>query len=100
MRAFFTKEFSTKRLVRTGNKQSWSTHVTGLGHFKPLNEEASALNDVQFGKGFELITEEEFDIGVTDKVIIDTVTYEVNGVTPYNFGGVSFKKAILSLGLE
>ncbi len=97
---FFDKKFETKRLVKTGSKSSWTTHTTGFGHFKPMSDEASAMNEIQLGKGYELSVPEEIDITATDKVIVDSLQYDVGGVKFLKFQGISYKKVSLTLGLK
>lgn len=98
--AFFTDKFETKRLVKTGNKSSWSVFSSGFGHFRPMSEEASALNEIQAGKGFDLSVDNKVDITPTDKVIIEGTQYDVKGVKTLKFQGIEYKKVSLTLGLE
>jgi len=100
MRGFATTEYATKRLVKTGNKSTWQTNAQGFGHFRPMTDEASAINEIQIGKGFELTVDVDIDIDVTDKVIIDGEEYQVNGVQDHKFQGVEFRKAIMTLGVN
>jgi len=97
---FFDKKFETKRLVKAGNKSSWTVFTNGFGHFKPMSEEASALNEIQLGKGFELSVPIKIDITATDKVIVDGVQYDVGGVKNLEFQGITYKKVSLTLGLD
>lgn len=100
MRGFQTTEYTAKHLVKTGNKSTWETYASGFGHFRPMTDEASAINEIQIGKGFELTVETDISLDVTDKVIIDSTEYQVNGIQVHKYEGIAFKKAILTLGVN
>ena len=92
----FAVDFTIERQVYVGNKSSFSTLATATGHFKQLEEETAALNGFQFGKAFKLEFEADIDLQDTDRVIIDSVTYNVQGVVPNKRGSVPFKTALLT----
>ena len=84
-----------KRMVYTGNKSIFSSVGTATGYLRPLTEESSSVNGIQFGFGFNLIVEIDVDIREGDKVTIDSVEYTVSGVADHDRGGVTAYKRIL-----
>jgi len=89
-----------KRQVYTGNKSTLTTVGTNLtGYLRPLSEEQSSLNGMQFGQGFQLITEVGVDIRTGDNLTIDGVAYSVRGTAIHNRGGITaHNKYLLVLG--
>jgi len=69
-------------------------------YLRPLNEEQSASNGVQFGLGFSIIVEVDFDIREGDKVTIDTVEYTIRGVVNHDRGIRTQYKKCLALKAE
>lgn len=97
---FFTSQktiSAIKRQVYTANKSTYtSTGATATGYLRPLNEEQSSANGVQYGLGFSLILETDVDILQGDRLTIDSVDYTVRGVVNHDRGGiVAYKRAIL-----
>lgn len=89
-----------KRQTYVGNKSSYASVGTATGYLRPLSEEASSVNGVQFGFGFNLIVETDVDIRETDKVTIDSVEYTVRGVANHDRGGATKYKRILMVKPE
>lgn len=87
------------RQVYTGNKSTFTSVGTGTGYLRPLSEEKSAVNGMQFGNGFQLITEVSLDIRIGDKLTINSVDYTVRGMANHNRGIslLQYKKYILTL---
>lgn len=105
MLTFTTEKTVTahKRQVYVGNKSSYTTvsPVTlTTCYLRPLNEEQSAANGVQFGLGFSIIVECDVDIREGDKVTIDGVEYTVRGVVNHDRGGLTRYKRALCLKPE
>ena len=68
-------------------------------YLRPLNEEQSASNGVQFGLGFSIIVEKDFDIQEGDKFTIESVEYTIRGVVNHDRGiRTSYKKALALKG--
>jgi len=92
------KSLTIKRQVYTGDKSTY-TAVSGnfSGYLRPMTEEQSAVNGVQFGLGFMLITEIDVDIRQGDRVTIDSVGYTIRGVVNHDRGGVTkYKRAVMT----
>lgn len=89
---------ATKRQVYTGNKSV----LTAVGssytaYLRPLSEEASASNSLQYGYGFNLITEIGVDIREGDRITIDSIDYTVRGVVAHDRGGIlAYKRALIT----
>lgn len=85
-----------KRQTYVGDKSSFASVGTATAYLRPLTEEASTVNGIQFGFGFNLIFEVDVDIREDDKVTIDSVEYTVRGVVNHDRGGAtSYKRAII-----
>jgi len=98
MLTFTTEKTITaiKRQVYTGNKSAFVTVGTATAYLRPLNEQQSAENGVQFGLGFSLIFECDVDIRQADKVTIESVEYTVAGVVNHDRGNLTrYKRAVL-----
>lgn len=99
MNYFNTKTVSaTKRQVYTGNKSVYTTVGSSYkAYLRPLSEEASASNNLQYGYGFNLIVEIGTDIKEGDRVTIDSIDYTVRGVVSHDRGGIlSYKRALIT----
>lgn len=99
---FFTQEKiiqSVKRLVYAGSPSVGTlTEVyTDLnGYLRPLSEEQAGINQVQWGLGFQLITEVGVDIRVADTVTIKDVVYTVRARADHDRGNyTSYQKYLL-----
>lgn len=88
--------WTSERLSYSGNKSSYVAHTAeGIGHLRQLDDNVSVLNSIQIGTGYKLIIESDKDIVATDKIIIDSVEYEVRGVKLEEFGSISVKELLL-----
>lgn len=99
MNYFNTKTVSTiQRQVYTGNKSTYTSVGSSFSaYLRPLGEEASASNGIQFGYGFNLITPIGTDIKEGDKVTIDSIDYTVRGVVSHDRGGIlAYKRALIT----
>lgn len=86
-----------KRQTYTGDKSSFASVGTATGYLRPLTEEQSSTNGLQYGNGFSLIVETSVDIQEMDKVTIDSVDYLVRGVVNHDRGGIlAYKRAVLT----
>jgi len=100
MRFYFDKSVAIYRLSQTGSKSAYgeTAETTVSGYLRPLDEEQSAINGIeQFGVGFRLWVEVDADIQVTDKVVIDSITYLIRGVKTINRLALSYKSCVLTL---
>ena len=97
---FFTGQKSITAILRqtyTGDKSAYASVGTATGYLRPLTEEQSSVNGLQYGNGFSLIVETSVDIREQDKVTIDSVTYLIRGVVNHDRGGLlAYKRAILT----
>jgi hypothetical protein len=101
MQTFTTQKTisAINRQVYVGDKSSYSSVGTATCYLRPLNEEQSASNGVQFGLGFSIIVECDVDIREGDKVTIDAVDYTIRGVVNHDRGiRTSYKKALALKG--
>ena len=87
-----------KRQTYVGDKSSFASVGTATAYLRPLNEEQSSNNGVQFGLGFSLIFEVDVDIREGDKVTIDSVEYTVRGIVNHDRGSalVQYKRAVIT----
>lgn len=90
--SFFTTDYTTERLVQSGNKSSYSASISGKGHFTQASDEATAINQLQLGDLYLLYVEASKDIIVTDRVTIGGFTYSIKGVKNSVLGSLSVKK--------
>lgn len=95
MRSFIATTYSIERLVASGDKSTYSALGTGEGHFRPLDEKASQINNLQIGTGFKLTVEGIADIRANDRLTIGSDVFEVQGVKYEAFGSHDFKEVIL-----
>ena len=72
-------------------------------YLRPLNEEESSVNGVQYGRGFMIIFEVDYDIEQGDKFIIEDLdgtpnTYTVRGIAKHDRGGATkYIRAVATL---
>ena len=99
MRAFEKDLATVSRLNKVGDTSSYSTVGTVRGFLKPLSEEQSAVNEIQYGKGFSFTTKKNSDIEASDIITIDGIDYTVNG-SVFHPTGAGFKKCILENPLK
>jgi hypothetical protein len=100
MRGAFTTEFTTKRLTIVSGKSSYATLGSGSGFFRTMSDEMAMLNSLQAGQGFTLNVDSDIDILPTDRVTISGTDYDVKAVGTHELRGLSYKKAILTKGLN
>lgn len=99
---YFTKQNIITLLQRptyTSGKSAFAT-ISGnySGYLRPLSEEISAVNGIQWGQGFQLITESGVDIRTGDRVTISSTVYTIRGAADHNRGGfTAYKKFLLVL---
>ena len=105
MQTFTTQKTITnlRRQVYVGDKSAYQ--IVGSTPFntcylRPLNEEQSASNGVQFGLGFSIIVEVDVDLREGDKVTIDSVEYTLRGIVNHDRGGATKYKKALALKPE
>lgn len=88
----FTNEHvisSVKRLSYSGSPSKGTYSVVGSnlnGYLRPLSEEQAAVNSLQWGIGFTVITEVGVDIQVGDIITIEGQDYTVRGRADHNRG--------------
>ena len=88
-----------KRQTYVSGKSTFVSVGTATGYLRPLSEESSSVNGVQFGFGFNLIVETDVDIRENDKVVIDGIEYTLRGVVNHDRGGITkYKRALMVKG--
>lgn len=70
--------------------------TTGSIYLRPLSEEQSIVNEVQFGQGYMGFVDEDLDIQESDEITVDGQTYEVKGMAHHDRGFHRFKRLILT----
>jgi len=93
---FNHKTVTIKRQTYTGNKSALTTVATRKAYFRPLTEEQSAANGLQFGQGHALLFDKGADIKETDTVTIDGQDYTVVGVADHERFGIPHKRAVIT----
>lgn len=87
------------RLVYSGTPSTGTlttVYQNLTGYLRPLSEELAAINGVQWGQGFTLITETDSPILVGDVLTINSETYTVRGLANHNRGkGTAYFKYLL-----
>ena len=91
------KTWTSERLDYAGSdKGTYYTHTeSGIGHLSQLDDRVSDLNNIQIGEGYKLIIDGNKDIMPTDKIIIDSTSYEVRGVKHNEMGSINIKELLL-----
>lgn len=97
--------FTSQKVVSAISRQSYSgspskSSYTSLGtatcYLRPLTEEQSTMNGLQFGTGFSAIFETYVDVKEADKLTIAGVQYTVRGVVNHDRGfATAYKKCLL-----
>jgi len=100
MRGNFTTPYTTKRLTIASGKSTYSALGSGEGFFKTMGDEMAMLNNIQAGQGFLMDTDGDADILPTDRVTVNSVDYDVKGVSAHEMRGLSYKKVILIKGVN
>ena len=83
------KEATIKRLeaeIANPNIKSWNEIGTARVMFLPLSSEKSqiAVAEGIMGKAYTLFMDVSADIQETDRVVIDTIEYDVRGIKKYD----------------
>lgn len=81
-----------KRLTYSGtpSKGVMSVVLNNLtGYLRPLSEEQSAINGMQWGQGYTLIMETTSGVLVGDVITISSIDYTVRGLADHNRGGAT-----------
>ena len=94
MERLFNKTATIKRQVYINNKSSYSNIGTIKCNLQSMDNEMSKINEIQIGRGFMLFCKITDDIQETDIITIDAQDYTIKGVTDYEMGGISYKKAM------
>lgn len=88
---------SIKRQVYTGNKSTYSNIGSTSCYLRPLTEEQSSMNGIQYGLGFSAIFETSADVREGDRITIESVEYTVRGVVNHDRGlNTQYKRALLT----
>ena len=88
---------SIKRQVYTGDKSTFvSVASNKFGYFRPLTEDQSSVNGLQYGTGFSLMVENSVDVREADRITIDGVEYVCRGVGTHDRGSVPFKRCLIT----
>lgn len=94
--SFFTKSWTSKRLVQTGSKSSLTSQASGIGHLRQMDEKSQQLNAIQIGEGYILMVEGGADIVVTDRITVDGQDYDVQGIKRETLGSIDVKQCVLT----
>jgi len=87
MRTYLKQESITiRRQTYVGNKSSYADLATVDAYVRPLTEEQSSINGIQFGRGFFCLVEDSVDVQEGDKVLFDSILHTVQGVARHNRG--------------
>lgn len=97
--------FTTEKIVTAINRQTYSgspavSSYASIGtatcYLRPLNEEQSSMNGMQYGQAYSAIFETSVDIREADKIVIDGIEYTVRGVVNHDRGGqTAYKRCLL-----
>lgn len=101
---FFTGQKAITKIERqvyTGSKSTLTDlGVTNTCYLRPMAEEQSSANGIQYGLGFWIIVEINVDIREGDRVTVDSVVYTIRGVVNHDRGGITAYKRCLALKPE
>lgn len=88
MNTFLKKLITIKRQSYSGTppKSTYSILGTANAYVRPLTEEQSARNGLQWGKGFFVMVKDEADIQEGDKIVYESEECTVQGVSRHNRG--------------
>lgn len=93
------KNIQVKRQTRNAQGLSSFGNISIIrGHFRPLNESESAINNIQMSKGFMLMTDLASNIQTGDKIEIEGKEYNVQAMTEIKraIGTLRYKRCILT----
>lgn len=98
----FTNEKTISQVTRlsyVGNKGTRSVVMNNIGcYLRPLSEEQAAVNGMQWGQGYTIITEIASGIQVGDVVTISSQDYTIRGLAVHDRGGITaYNKYLASL---
>lgn len=93
--SFFTKAWTSKRLVQNGSKSSLTAQGSGIGHFRQMDEKSQQINQIQIGEGYTLTVEGAADIVTTDRITVDGQDYDVQGIKRETLGSIDVKQCVL-----
>jgi len=102
MKLFLNKTAHVKRATRNANNLSTYAEITQIkGYLRPLNENESSINGLQYGRGYSFTTPSVSDLKAGDKLVINSVEYNVQACADKGqaIGSLNYKKAILSLNI-
>ena len=78
------------------SKSSYSSVGTASCYLRPLTEEQSSMNGMQYGTGFSAIFETSVDVQEGDKLTISSIQYTVRGVVNHDRGrNTPYKRCLL-----
>ena len=80
------QSITISRQSYVGNKSSYAVLATVSAYVRPLTEEETTINGLQFGRAHFVMVEDATDIQEGDKVLFDSDTYVVEGVSRHNRG--------------
>lgn len=86
MRFFLDKTVSVYRFALVSDKEAYSLNGTVSGHLQPMDAQTAIMQGDTPGQAFRLFTDQGVDMKVSDKVVIDSVSYVVSGKEEFNYG--------------
>lgn len=99
MRSYLNKDtIDISRHSYVGGKSSYASLATNVkAYVRPLTEEQSAINDVQFGRGFFVMVLDSIDVQEGDQITFNSVVHTVQGVSRHTrgFSIPKFKQALM-----
>ena len=102
MRTFTNQKTITqvKRLAYSAGKGTTSVVYQNLTcYLRPLTEEQAAISGMQWGQGFNILTETDSPMQVGDILTIDSETYTVRGLAKHDRGrGTAYYKYLAVKG--
>lgn len=101
MRTYLNQESITiRRQTYVGNKSSYADLATVSAYVRPLTEEQSSINGIQFGRGFFCLVEDSADVQEGDKILFNSILHTVQGVSRHTRGITlpKFKQFLMTRG--
>ncbi len=87
MQTYLKQESITiRRQIYVGNKSTFSDLETVTAYVRPLTEEESSINGLQFGQGLFVMVEDTADVQEGDKILFRTIEHTVQGVALHDRG--------------
>jgi hypothetical protein len=93
---FYTKDIEISRLAYVGDKGTFGVVETVKGYLRPLDEVQASAQGFQFGQAHALQVPNNIDLREGDTLVIDSETYNVNGVAEHGRLSIAHKRALIT----